>query len=229
MISVCMAVYHGEKYIEEQISSVLPQLGAGDELIISDDAPGGETQRIAENLSSQDHRVKYFEGTGAGVVRNFENALSKASGDYIFLCDQDDVWLPEKVKKVMRELESGTALVIHDAKVTDGCLNEINASFFGEHGSKAGFLRNFAYNSYMGCCMAVRRELLSKALPFPKGIPMHDQWLGLIAERYFETKFLNESLILYRRHGGNVTGEKTGLTQKLSWRFSLLKALARKR
>lgn len=229
MISVCMAAYHGEKYIEEQIASIMPQLGAGDELIISDDAPGGETQRIVERLSSADGRIKYFIGEGRGVVKNFENALKKAEGDYIFLSDQDDVWLPGKVLKVMRVLESGTTLVLHDARVTDGTLNEICGSYFREHGSKTGFLRNLAYNSYMGCCMAFRRELLSKVLPFPNKLPMHDQWLGLTAERCFKTALLDETLILYRRHGGNVTSKKTGLAQKLSWRVSLLKALLSKR
>lgn len=229
MISVCMAAYHGEKYIEEQIASIMMQLGAGDELIVSDDAPGGETQRIVGRLSAEDGRIKYIKGEGRGVVKNFENALNKASGDYIFLSDQDDVWLPGKVIKVMRVLEGGAMLVLHDARVTDGELNEICASFFSEHGSKTGFLRNFAYNSYMGCCLAFRRELLTKALPFPDNLPMHDQWLGLTAERFYKTALLNEALILYRRHGGNVTSKKTGLAKKLSWRVSLLKALLSKR
>lgn len=229
MISVCMAAYHGEKYIGAQIASVMGQLGAADELIISDDAPGGETQRIIDRFSRDDGRIKYFAGPGKGAVKNFENALSKAGGDDIFLCDQDDVWLPGKVGRVLRELESGALLVVHDAKVTDGELNVLQNSFFAEHGSKTGFLRNIAYNSYMGCCMAFRRALLAKALPFPENIPMHDQWLGLTAERVGETRLIDEALILYRRHGENVTGQKTGLAQKLSWRAALLRALMRNR
>ncbi len=220
-----MAAYHGEKYIGAQIASIMPLLDAGDELIVSDDDPGGETQRVVERLSAVDGRIKYFSGEGRGVVKNFENALSKVSGDYIFLCDQDDVWLPNKVDRVIRELESGATLVLHDARVTDADLNETCGSFFKAHGSKTGFLRNLGYNSYMGCCMAFKRELLLKALPFPDNIPMHDQWLGLLAERRGKTRLIAEPLILYRRHGETVTGKKKGLAQKLSWRVSLLKAL----
>lgn len=104
MISVVIAAYKGEKYIAEQINSILPQLGDGDEIIISDDYPQGETRRAVEALRSDDNRIKYIEGLRKGVVRNFENAINYATGDYIFLADQDDVWLEGKVAAVMKEI-----------------------------------------------------------------------------------------------------------------------------
>ena len=203
-ITVCLAAYRGERYIREQILSALPQLGKSDTLLVSDDEPGGETERIVRGIAAEDSRVRYLYGPGKGVVRNFESLLTQAEGDVLFLCDQDDVWMPNKVEAVMRELDSGADLVLHD--------------------SRPGFLRNFLRNNYMGCCMAFRRSVAKKALPFPDGIPMHDQWIGLTAEKYGCVRFLPQPLIIYRQHGGNVTGGRTSAAQKIRWRVSLLRA-----
>lgn len=224
-VSVCMAAYRGERYIEAQIRSILPQLHADDELLVSDDAPGGETQRIVRALMAEDARVRYLEGPHQGVVRNFASVLSEAAGDVIFLSDQDDVWLPGKVEAVLREIERGACLVLHDARVTDESLQVTAPSFFALHGSRPGYLRNFVRNSYMGCCMAFTRAVRDKALPFPDGLPMHDQWLGLTAERCGKVCFLPQPLLLYRRTGENVTGNASTLRQKLAWRLALLRAI----
>ena len=155
-ISVALAAYNGEKYIGEQIESILPQLGRDDEIVVSDDNPAGKTRAAVEFYSAYDGRVRYVEGTGEGVCRNFENAILNCSGDVIFLCDQDDVWLPNKVERVMKAIENGADVVLHDAMMTDGELNVTDESFFSLNGSKRGFVRNFLKNSYMGCCMAFR-------------------------------------------------------------------------
>ena len=223
-ITVCLAAYRGERYIREQILSALPQLGKSDTLLVSDDEPGGETERIVRGIAAEDSRVRYLYGPGKGVVRNFESLLTQAEGDVLFLCDQDDVWMPNKVEAVMRELDSGADLVLHDAVVADACLRTTSPSFFALHRSRPGFLRNFLRNNYMGCCMAFRRSVAKKALPFPDGIPMHDQWIGLTAEKYGCVRFLPQPLIIYRQHGGNVTGGRTSAAQKIRWRVSLLRA-----
>ena len=226
-ISVCMAAYHGERFIEEQMCSILSELREGDELLVSDDDPGGETERIVRSIASQDSRVQYLCGEGKGVVRNFERVLSASSGDVLFLSDQDDVWLPGKVEAVLREIENGACLVVHDARVTDESLRVTEPSFFALRHSRAGFLHNFLRNSYMGCCMALTRPVLERALPFPPDLPMHDQWLGLTAERTGRVCFLPTPYLLYRQHSGNVTGGRTTLRQKLRWRLTLLRALCK--
>ena len=225
MISVALAAYKGEKYIEAQIRSILPQLSYGDEIIVSDDRPGGMTEKIVKKIAAEDSRVVWVEGKSKGVVSNFVNAIRYCKGDKIFLCDQDDVWLPDKVKRVMEAFDEGYDLVLHNAYITDGELNITDYSFFEKRGSKKGVLHNIFKNSYMGCCMAFDRKLLKKIMPMPRSIPMHDQWIGLIAERCGEVCFLREPLILHRQHGNNVTGNRTSLFQKLVWRFSLIKAL----
>ena len=226
-VSVCMAAYRGERYIGEQIRSILSELRQGDELLVSDDAPGGGTERIVRAFAQTDARVRYLRGEGKGVVRNFERVLTAAAGDVLFLSDQDDVWLPGKVDAVLREIENGACLVVHDARVVDESLQTIAPSFFALRHSRAGFLRNFLRNSYMGCCMALTRPVLERALPFPPDLPMHDQWLGLAAEKYGRTCFLPQPYLLYRQHGGNVTGGKTTFSQKVRWRIALLRALFR--
>ena len=227
-ISVALAAYKGEKYIAEQIDSILSQLGENDELIVSDDYPQGETRAIVEGYAAKDARVTYLEGEGKGVIINFENALKACSGDVIFLCDQDDVWLPDKVKTVIKEFENSAQLVLHNASITDGDLNVTNPSCFSVHGANASMCKNLLKNTFVGCCMAFTKELLSETLPFPEGIAMHDWWIALVAlKRKRKTVLVEKPLILWRRHGENVTGNKTTAMQKITWRLKMLSALVK--
>ncbi len=228
-ISVALAAYKGEKYIAGQIDSILSQLGADDELIVSDDYPSGKTKAVVESFAAKDGRVKYLEGKGKGVVKNFENALNACSGDVIFLCDQDDVWLPDKVQTVMAEFENGAQLVMHDASITDADLNVTNPSCFSVHGANTSLCKNLLKNTFVGCCMAFTKDLLSETMPFPNGIAMHDWWIALVAlKKKRKTALIQKPLILWRRHGENVTGNKTTAAQKISWRLKMLSALMRK-
>lgn len=227
-ISVALAAYKGEQYIAEQIESILCQLGENDEIVVSDDFPKGETRNAVLNLASKDKRILYIEGKGKGVVKNFENALRNCTGDIIFLSDQDDVWLPKKVESVVKEIENGASLVLHDASVTDAFLNITDKSYFSSHGSNASFVGNIAKNSFVGCCMAFTKELMLETLPFPKELPMHDWWIALVAlKKKHKIVLLREPLILWRRHGGNVTGGKTSFAQKIAWRLKIILSLAR--
>ena len=225
-ISVALAAYKGEQYISEQIDSILSQLGENDELIVSDDYPEGKTREIVLGYQSKDKRIRYIEGEGKGVVKNFENALKACSGDVIFLSDQDDVWMPDKVKLVMKEISSGSDLVLHDAAVTDSDLNITEPSYFAVHGSNASFFGNMARNSFVGCCMAFKKEVLHECLPFPEGLPMHDWWIALVAmKKKRNVVLLSKPLIKWRRHSETVTGKKTSLLQKIMWRVNILLSL----
>ena len=227
-ISVALAAYKGEQYIAEQIGSILGQLGENDELIVSDDFPSGKTRAVVEAISSKDKRIIYLEGPGKGVVKNFENALKACSGDVIFLSDQDDVWLPGKVEAVINEIENGAKLVLHDASITDADLQITSPSCFEVHGANASFARNLLKNTFVGCCMAFTKDLLDMTMPFPEGIAMHDWWIALIAlKKNQKTVLLKKPFILWRRHGENVTGGKTGTVQKIKWRLNMLLSLAR--
>ena len=198
MISVCLATYNGAPYIKEQITSVLNQLLENDELLIADDGSTDNTITIIESIHDSRLRIVGVGGK-LGVVKNFERVLTEAKGQYVFLCDQDDIWLPNKVEECLQALEKNI-LVVTDCKVVDKSLNEISPSFFELRNSGKGILKNIWKNTYLGCCMAFRRELLNIGLPIPAKIPMHDMWLGLIAETQGTVLFLPQNLSLYRRH-----------------------------
>jgi len=227
MISVCIACYEGSQFIEQQLISILSQLSADDEVVMSDDGSKDDTVAIVNRI--KDSRI-VWAGVGGrlGVVKNFERALRRAKGDYIFLSDQDDVWLPGKVDACV-SLLSANMLVVTDCRVVDESLHEIMPSFFELRGSGPGFLRNLFINSYLGCCMAFRRELLDIALPIPETTPMHDMWLSLIAEKVGNVAFLAKPYMLYRRHQLNATplsGEsRFNLLKRIKYRLTLVSLL----
>ena len=224
MISVCMASYNGAKYIKEQIESILCQLPADAEFIISDDGSRDETIDII--TSFDDKRIKIITGPGKGAVKNFENALRATKGDIVFLSDQDDIWMPGKVDIILSAFNDSTECVLHDAEVVDASGKVLMPSFFQWRGVKHGVLNNILKNSYTGCCMAVRRDLIEKSLPFPEGMEMHDWWLGLLAERDKASVFIDEKLIKYRRHGENANSlDGYGIGRKIHNRLVFIKAL----
>lgn len=228
MVSVVLAAYKGEKYIVEQVESILLQLDVDDELVISDDYPQGETYSALSDIISSDSRVRYIHGKGCGLIKNFENAVTHSRGDYIFLADQDDVWLEGKVQAVLDEFSKGADVVLHDAVITDGMLNPTGDTAFKLNSTQTGIVRNIVKNSYQGCCMAFRKEMKNHILPFPDSIPMHDQWIGLQGERYGKVHLINHPYILYRRHSESVSGKKTTLHQKIMWRVNIIGCLLRK-
>lgn len=223
MVSVCIATYNGEKYIREQLASILKQLSSEDEIIISDDSSTDNTVNILRSYN--DKRIKIFPNNHFySPIYNFENAIKHASGNYIFLADQDDIWLPNKVSRMYAKLKDFD-LVISDCKIVDDKLNIIHESFFELYSSRPGFLKNLYKNSYIGCCIAFRREILNYILPFPNKIAMHDSWIGLSVELHGSVYFLEEPLLLYRRHGNNASysGEKSQLsiTFRIKYRIEL--------
>ncbi len=202
-ISVAMATYNGGAFIREQLESILINLTAEDEIVISDDGSADDTRRIVEEYRIEHANIRLVDGPGKGVIANFEHAIRMCRGEYIFLADQDDIWKPDKVKKVLEAFgKQNCHLVIHDAEVVNEDLSSvIMDSFFTYRGSKPGVTANLIKNRYMGCCMAFRRDLVESILPIPGNIPMHDQWIGLVSDSIYEKScFLREKLLLYRRH-----------------------------
>ncbi len=229
MISVCIPTYNGQKYLSAQLMSILPQLGTNDEIVISDDSSTDGTIALIKQIN--DPRIRLLEnGTFKSPVYNLENALRHAKGEYIFLSDQDDVWASEKVTTMMRYLKE-FEMVISDCQVVDDQLQVVQHSFFETHRSGTGLIKNLLKNTYLGCCMAFRRSLLNKAMPFPPGLPMHDIWLGFVAEIAFKSRFIEEKLVFYRRHSGNVssTSNKSpySIWEKLRFRWGVIQHVFR--
>lgn len=223
-----MATYNGHKFIKQQLQSILPQLNQHDEIIVVDDCSMDGT--IEEILSISDDRIKIYRNLkNIGVVASFNHAISMASGEIIFLSDQDDVWSDNKVDEIInlfRDFPKVT-LVISDALLIDENNFLISESYFKLRGGfRSGCLSNIIKNKYLGCCMAIRREVLPQILPIPNKVPMHDIWIGHINNIYGKIYFINKPLISYRRHKNNLTTlNHSPFKQMLKWRLQLIKYL----
>lgn len=179
-VSVCMAAYNGEKYISDQIRSILDEIGANDELIVVDDASSDSTVLIVEQFA--DPRIRLIEGSmNLGHVGAFEVALTAARGRLILLSDQDDVWVKGRVAH-LREFQRASGRLV----VASGFENfRADGSRTAVWPTQAGAARDFTNliggrQAYYGCAMGLRREILPLALPFPKCVEAHDHWLAVI-------------------------------------------------
>lgn len=201
-----MATYNGEKYLRQQLESILPQLSEEDELVISDDHSTDSTDLIVKNLC--DSRIIYLKNTlQAGVAHNFENALRHAHGDIVFLSDQDDVWLPAKIKEMTDFLlDKKLDIVTCDCSLTDENLNVTQPSYYANaHPLTKSAWGNLVKNLWLGSCMAFRREVIESASPFPANIVAHDLWLALYGQLHYRCGYYPRVLQLYRRHPDTVS------------------------
>lgn len=223
MISVCLATYNGEKFIGSQIDSILSQISLLDEIIISDD---GSCDRTIEIISAfRDTRIKIYRNTRKGIVSNFENALSMASGDYIFLSDQDDIWLPNKISVMMRYLGEFD-LILSDGHIISSDLPVNGCSLYSFTRPTDRLMQNILRNTFTGCCMAFNRKILSSSIPFPRSLPIHDWWIGLVAVSIGSVKIIDDKLIFHRRHESNTSTltsrSSADLFSKVKMRYYLL-------
>jgi glycosyltransferase involved in cell wall biosynthesis len=224
-----MSVKNGEMYLEEQVRSILPQLGVTDELVACDDGSTDKSLKILQSF--RDPRIRIVHSPGGGIVGSFSHSLTQSLGDLIFLADQDDLWSLDKIDTMARWLDEYDLVVCDCAMMDESQRVEVD-SFFELNGSGKGLVKNLIHNSYMGCCMAFRRSVLKKALPFPATIAMHDYWIGLVAELHFRTTFIPETLVWHRKHSSNhsTTGKKSSqtYTRRISQRIQLLKNLVQR-
>lgn len=231
MVSVCMATYNGGKFIREQLESILSQLSQDAEIVIADDGSTDDTLAVVKSFGDARIRILPAE-KHLGVIYNYERSLQASKGEFIFLADQDDVWLPGKVEKVLAALNEAD-LVTHDAFMlrpsdTQECSWTRSGKLSEIRPYKKGLIANWWKNCYTGNCMAFRRNVLERALPFPRNLPMHDQWLGLVAEKNFKVKSIDEPLVEYRQHHANAThigNSPAGVFQKIKWRLDLARVL----
>jgi len=222
--SVCIATYNGEKYIYAQLESILKQLSENDEVIISDDSSSDNTVDIIKSFN--DKRIKLIEHNQFySPVYNFENALKHIRGDIVVLADQDNIWLENRIniiRKYFLRKNSKICTLILDGFVIDEKGNVLSNSILEKIRYRNGIIRNVIRNTYMGCTMAFTRDLLEVALPFPKKLPMHDVWLGILGEIYGEVDLSNEKTLKHRIHSSNFTARRSSYLQKAKWRLSLI-------
>ncbi len=217
-ISVALASYNGEKFIEEQLQSILSQLDDYDEIVISDDGSTDQTISIIHNLQEIHPQIHLIKGPKQGIFRNFMCAISHCKNDIVFLADQDDVWCAEKVKKITTCFEKNKEadVILHNADYLYN--SEIQAGRLLAY--KKGFWINWAKSSYWGCCMAIRKEFLQKYFNSSTDGIAHDQVIGLLSERNKSTIYIDEILLHHRVHGENKT-KRLNLINKILFRIKV--------
>lgn len=231
-VSVVMATYNGIPFLTAQLKSVLAELLPTDELIIVDDGSADGTLELLDSLKPLNSVVILVVRNlvNLGVFATFERGLLLSTKELIFLCDQDDVWLPGKRSAIVSAFESDsrTLIVVSDAQLIDASGGVTAGSFMATRGGFRGdILSTLIRNRYLGCAMALRRELLTAALPIPRAVPMHDMWLGALGSILGRVNYISDPLLQYRRHEGNVSpSRRQGLSRMLRWRLALLLALA---
>ena len=219
-ISVCVATYNGEKYIREQLDSILATLNDGDEIIVSDDGSSDRTMEILRAYE-KDYPVRVVKGPHDGFSSNFGNAIAHAGGDIIVFSDQDDIWAEEKLR-VIREAfqDEHLTTVLHDmATFRNDTLKDTGEIPITYH---SGVMRNFIKSSYWGCCMAVRRDFVKRFHPFRPHCVGHDQLIGLMSEAYGKTTYIGRKLIWHRLHQTNTSNRRT-IKQMIDFRIELRK------
>lgn len=220
MIDILLSTYNGEKFLEKQITSILNQSFVNWTLYIRDDGSSDHTLAIIDNYIKEypEKIIKICDGgKNIGTLHSFEVLLTQSNSPYIMFCDQDDIWLPDKIEitlnkmKDLEKIHSNTPILIHtDLKVVDYNLNIMCESFWNLTHIKPTILSNFNYlgvcNAVTGCTMMINSKTKDICLPFSAYASMHDFWIALCVAKYGKINFIKEKTILYRQHQSNQIG-----------------------
>jgi glycosyltransferase involved in cell wall biosynthesis len=226
-ISVSMASYNGALYIEEQVRSILQQLGENDELLVVDDDSTDDTVDVL--LSIGDKRIRILRNeTNLGHVATFEKAITEARGDLIFLADQDDVWLPGRVTALREALErkryaaSNWSILGRETNMT--AQSRLSVANTLTPWKNVGRIYQGSI-AYFGCAMAFRAEARALIIPFPKKTEAHDHWIAIVGNLDGGMAHLADSTVARRLHGNNLTSSRRALIPVLRTRVRLTSLL----
>jgi glycosyltransferase involved in cell wall biosynthesis len=220
LISIAMCTYNGGPYLSGQLVSFVQQTQRPDELIACDDCSTDNTLQVLDQFRKEAsfHVKVYRNQQRLGPTKNFEKALSLCSGDFIFLSDQDDVWMPQKLNTLLQALRNnpGAGYVFSDALIVDEMLRPMGYTMWQSIKFTPGQRRQFRqgkqvdmllkHNVVTGAAMALRAELKNIILPVPDEI-VHDEWIALLASSAgMPGLMVEEPLIEYRQHSQQLLG-----------------------
>ncbi|WP_374140815.1 glycosyltransferase family 2 protein [Leptotrichia hongkongensis] len=224
-IDILMATYNGEKYLVEQLDSIINQTYRNWNLLIRDDNSTDKTLEIIQNYHKKDKRIKILKDNkgNLGIVQNFEELLKSSESEFIMFSDQDDIWVKNKLDMYLKMIEKikNKGFMIHsDAILFDkNKSNILKDTFISKKAINRG-LENVFFNYFVqGATILISKEIKNFILPFPKEVYLHDRYIHLISELFFERIFINKALIYYRQHGDNQIGAKNTIRELLSKRY----------
>ncbi|MGI8581842.1 MAG: glycosyltransferase [Chitinophagaceae bacterium] len=204
LISVVMCTYNGSKFIDEQIESILNQDYSNIELIILDDNSTDGTWQMLNSWRKKDLRIKIYRNEyNVGYNKNFEKAIQLANGEFIALSDQDDIWMPQKISKLVNAFQDDKISLSHNRSVRfeDGRLRLKSASLH-YHFKGNDTRKLFMFNQVNGHDIMFKKKFVQKFLPIPDGM-MYDWWIAVIATCYGRIASVNEYLVHHRIHSEN--------------------------
>lgn len=205
MLSIAMPTYNGEKFLREQLDSIYSQTMVPDEVVVVDDCSTDGTVKILEEYKQKYGLHYYVNERNLGYNKNFEKAITLCTGDYIALCDQDDIWLPAKIEKsynVISKFKKEEPSLVSSYSSTDkGILHKA-----GKARQEGDWRMNIAFNTSQGCTLMFNRKLLDFILPFNPNI-IYDAYIGLTASLIGNRFYIGEELMWYRIHDNNAFAE----------------------
>ena len=220
-VDILLSVYNGEEFLQELLDSLILQTCNSWRLIINNDASTDNSLNIIKTFKEQNSNKVFLldnnSNINSGPALSYAKLLSASNSKYIMFCDQDDVWLPEKIEKMlntMKKLEkkhssNSNLLVYSDMKICSENLKIISDSFYKHNKglSTQTTLKNILFNNNIaGCCMLINKNLKDFSLPMDDNIIMHDWWINLCVNISGHSQFIPEQLLLYRQHENNYYG-----------------------
>lgn len=201
LISIALCTYNGEKHLEEQLKSIIAQSYKNIEIVAVDDCSGDDSISILNKYANKITIHIYSNSANLGYIKNFEKAVSLCEGDFIALCDQDDIWEPHKLERLLEEIKDNM-LIYSDSELVDERGNLLN--------KRISSIRNFIkghhpesflfHNCVAGHTVMFRKELKQYIFPFPREI-YHDWWIAYTATSVGSITYVEECLVNYRQHG----------------------------
>ncbi len=222
-VGIVMAAYNSEKYIGEQLDSILSGTYQNIHIYVRDDGSTDNTVAIVKEYEKRyPLQVQLVSNeSNAGLVKNFLAGVMEAKEDYIMFCDHDDVWLKDKVKITLEAMQKAEMeqkelpiVVFTDNTIVDGDLKPLGASFYERshfNFEQMGLSYMLMENKLIGCTMMLNKPLKEKITRLPEHARVHDWWVALIAAAFGRIVYVNEQTMLYRQHGSNVIGNRSFL------------------
>lgn len=234
LVSIAMCTYNGEKFLREQLDSLINQDYKNYELIIVDDCSTDTTHSILKEYADEYSYIElHLNAKNLGFKKNFEKALTLVKGEFIALCDQDDIWFPNKISIMASKIGPNT-LIFSNSEMVDEDGKYLLSDFYSyikmtPH-SRTTWQSLIFDNYILGHNMFFRKELLRHALPMPNSFKEHDHWLAICAASTGTVAYLPEILGRYRVHDANCTIKKkirkkrsfTGIIRYISKRYHKL-------
>lgn len=213
MISIALATYNGSKFLQKQLNSILNQSMDDFEVVICDDSSSDNTMDILQDYANNDSRIKVYQNeTNLGFKKNFERILSLCKGEFIAFCDQDDIWEPNHLEILYKNIGENdcigaNSLIIDEKGVSQ---NKTLLEYWPIHvmpkNEKELFQHELYSNVIQGTASLIRASLIKQALPIPEDIKYHDYWFALVAGLNEKCKYIDDIVLKYRRHSNNASG-----------------------